>query len=134
MGGYSGTPLVRKLGIASGHQVAFPRAPDDFAATLGTLPPGVQVKHVARGPLDLIVSFCADRTTLARSFQRHRDALVPAGALWVAWPKASSGLQTDLGRGGVFEVGHAGGLVDVKVAAIDGTWSGLKFVRRTEDR
>lgn len=134
MAGYSGTPLVRKLGIKAGHQVAFPRAPADFATTLGTLPQGVQIKHQARGPLDLIVSFCPDRATLARSFARHRDALVPDGSLWVAWPKASSGLQTDLDRAGVFEIGHGGGLVDVKVAAIDDTWSGLKFVRRTEDR
>lgn len=134
MAGYSSTPLVRKLGIRSGHQVAFPRAPDDFATTLGTLPDGVQVKHLARGPLDVIVSFCPDRATLKRSFERHRDALVPDGSLWVAWPKGSSGMQTDLDRAGVFEIGHAGGLVDVKVAAIDDIWSGLKFVRRTEDR
>lgn len=134
MAGYSGTPLVRKLGIKAGHQVAFPRAPEGFATTLGTLPQGVRVKHLARGPLDLIVSFCRDRRTLARSFDRHRDALVADGSLWIAWPKGSSGRQTDLDRGGVFEIGHAGGLVDVKVAAIDDAWSGLKFVRRSQDR
>lgn len=133
MSGYSGTPLLRTLGLRPGDQVAFPRAPASFAANLGELPAGVQVKHIAHGPLDLIVSFCADRSVLTRSFGRHRDALVPDGALWVAWPTGSSGVQTDLDRAGVFEIGHDGGLVDVKVAAIDDTWSALKFVRRTED-
>lgn len=134
MAGYSGTPLTRKLGIRPGHRVAFVAAPADFDETLGQLPADVQVKQVARGPLDLIVSFCADRARLQRTFPRHRDALVVDGSLWIGWPKKASGVATDLDRSGVFEIGHAGGLVDVKVAAIDETWSGLKFVRRVEDR
>ena len=134
MAGYSGTPLPRKLGIKPGNEVAFTGAPDDFAATLGPLPDGVRVKQIARGPLDVIVSFCPDRATLAERFPRHRDALVTDGSLWIAWPKKSSGVSTDLDRAGVFEVGHANGMVDVKVAAIDETWSGLKWVRRVEDR
>jgi hypothetical protein len=132
--GYSGTPLPRKLGIRAGHRVAFPGAPEGFAAKLGELPDDVRVKRVARGPLDLIVSFCPDRSTLAARFARHRDALVADGSLWIAWPKQASGVPTDLDRAGVFAIGHAHGLVDVKVAAIDATWSGLKFVRQLEDR
>lgn len=134
MAGYSGTPLVRKLGIASDDRVAFPGAPDTFDATLGALPDGVHVKRIARGPLDVVVSFCGDRRRLAATFDRHRDAIVADGALWIAWPKRSSGVTTDLDGNVVRAFGLDHGLVDVKVCAIDDTWSGLKFVRRVEDR
>ncbi len=134
MAGYSGTPLVRKLGIRPGHAVAFPGAPAGFGSTLGPLPDDVRVKRIARGPLDLVVSFCRDRARLAATFDRHRDALVVDGALWVAWPKRASGVETDLDGNVVRSFGLEQGLVDVKVCAIDDTWSGLKFVRRVEDR
>lgn len=134
MAGYSGTPLSRKLGIEPGHEVAFPYAPDGFADLLDPLPGGVRVKQVARGPLDLIVSFCPDHRRLRRTFDRHRDALVVDGSLWIAWPKKASGVATDLDGNGVRAHGLDRGLVDVKVCAIDATWSGLKFVRRVEDR
>jgi hypothetical protein len=132
--GYSGTPLVRKLGIAPGARVALLRAPDGFADVLGPLPDGVRVRRRAQGPLDVIVAFCVARAELERSLPAWRAALVPAGGLWIAWPKRSSGVATDLGDGAVREAGLAAGLVDNKVCAIDATWSGLRFVYRRSDR
>jgi hypothetical protein len=132
--GYSGTPLPRKLGIKDGARVAFPSAPDGFARTLDELPPGVEVRRRARGPLDVIVYFTKARSELSRRMPRLRAALHPAGALWIAWPKRASGVPTDLTEDVVRELALANRLVDVKVAAIDETWSGLKLVIRLKDR
>lgn len=133
--GYSGTPLPRKLGIRPGHRVALLRAPDGFESeTLVDLPPGVQILWRARGPLDVIVAFVGARAELARGIERWRDALDPAGGLWIAWPKRSSGVPSDLGEADVRALGLGAGLVDNKVCAIDATWSGLRFVFRRADR
>ncbi|MEK6327416.1 MAG: hypothetical protein AABM66_07825 [Actinomycetota bacterium] len=91
MAGYSGTPLVRKLGIAEGHRVAFARAPGEFLQTLGRLPDGVAVRTRVRRPLDVIVAFFTRRSQLERRFPSLAAALEPDGGLWVAWPKGSSG-------------------------------------------
>ena len=132
--GYSGTPLPRKLCIKEDARVAFPSAPDDFARMLGQLPAGVEVRGRARGPLDVIVFFTKARSELARRMPRLRAALQPAGALWIAWPKRASGVATDITEDVVRELALANRLVDVKVAAIDETWSGLKLVIRLRDR
>ncbi len=132
--GYSGTPLPRKLGIKSGCRLAVVSPPQDFHDTLGALPDGVQVRAQARGHLDVIVFFVTRRAELARRFPALARALVDDGGLWVAWPKRTSGVATDLTEGVVQEVGLGHGLVDNKVAAIDTTWSGLRFVVRLADR
>jgi hypothetical protein len=132
--GYSGTPLVRKLGIKPGSQLGLLAAPEGFDATLGELPPGVSVRRRARGPLDVIVAFCPRRAELERRLPALRDALEPAGGLWIAWPKRSSGVVSDLTEGIVRELGLRAGLVDNKVCAIDEVWSGLRFVYRLRDR
>jgi hypothetical protein len=132
--GYSGTPLPRKLGIKEGHRVAFPGAPAGFDGTLGQLPHGVTVKRQARGPLDVVVAFITRRAELERRFARLAAALEPSGGLWIAWPKRASGVPTDLTEDVVREVAVANGLVDNKVCAIDGTWSGLRLVYRLRDR
>lgn len=129
-----GTPLPRKLGIKPGADVAFSGAPDDFLATLGPLPDGVRVKQTVRGPLDVIVTFTDREADLRRRFPKHRDALRPDGGLWIAWPKKASGVPTDLDQLVVMAIGLDAGLVDNKVCAIDGTWSGLRFVWRLSDR
>jgi hypothetical protein len=134
MDGYSGTPLVRKLGITEGHRVAFPGAPEGFEHTLGPLPEGVAVRTRARGPLDVIVFFTMRAAELERRFTALKGALDSAGGLWVAWPKRSSGVDTDLTEDVVREVALANGLVDNKVCAIDETWSGLRLVYRLADR
>ncbi len=133
--GYSGTPLVRKLGIKPAAKVALVRAPDGFDETLGELPPGAVVRRrVQGGGFDVIVAFCRERRALERGLARWRAALDPAGGLWIAWPKRASGIDSDLGDGVVRELGLAAGLVDNKVCAIDATWSGLRFVYRVADR
>ncbi len=132
--GYSGTPLTKKLGIREGSRVAVVSAPDGFTRVLGPLPAGVDLRTDARGRCDVVVFFVTRRAELARRFPSFVRALQTDGGLWVSWPKKTSGVATDLGFDAVQEVGLHAGLVDNKVCAIDGTWSGLRFVRRVADR
>ena len=134
MAGYSGTPLVRKLGIKEAHRVAFPAAPTGFDALLGELPDGVSVKSRAVGPLDVIVFFATRRAELERRLPALRRAMDPAAGLWIAWPKRASGVETDMTEDVARELGLANRLVDNKVCAIDNTWSGLRLVIRLADR
>jgi hypothetical protein len=134
MAGYSGTPLATKLGIKEGHRVAFLSAPDGFRELVGELPEGVSIKTRASRPLDVIVFFTKRRAELERRLPALRRALAPAAGLWIAWPKRSSGVQTDLTEDVARELGLANRLVDNKVAAIDETWSGLRLVIRLRDR
>ena len=135
MAGYSGTPLPKKLGIRPGARLALVSAPDGFAAhALQPLPAEVELRSRAHGPLDVIVFFTKRRAELERRFPRLAAALDPAGSLWIAWPKRSSGVVTDLTEDALREVGLPRGLVDTKVCAIDDTWSGLRFVIRKENR
>jgi hypothetical protein len=131
--GYSGTPLVRKLGIKPGHRVALVDPPTPFS-----LPPleGVTVARAVRGsaPYDVLLVFCPHESALVRRFVPMTGRIVDNGALWIAWPKKASGVTTDLTETVVRKHGLANGLVDVKVCAIDATWSGLKFVYRLADR
>ena len=133
MAGYSGTPLARKLGIREGSHVAVVAAPDGFADQLA-LPAGVRLRTQARGRLDVVVFFATRRAELSRRFPALQRTLEPAGGLWIAWPKRTSGVATDLSDGVVRDVGLGHGLVDNKVAAIDDIWSGLRFVQRVADR
>ncbi len=132
--GYSSTPLPRKLGITPEARLALLGAPHDFDEVLGELPPGVTVRRRARGTFDVLVIFVQKRSELERRLPALKKALDEAGGLWVAWPKRSSSVATDLGEKTVRELGLAGGLVDNKVCAIDATWSGLRFVYRLADR
>jgi hypothetical protein len=132
--GYSGTPLVRKLGIKPGFRVAWPAAPEGFEALLEGLPDAVSVRRALRGRLDLVVGFVTARAELERRLPALRRAIAPDGTLWVAWPKRASGVATDMTEDVVREVALPTGLVDVKVCAIDATWSGLKLVVRKELR
>ena len=133
MAGYSGTPLARKLGIAEGARLAIVSAPDGFCDGLD-LPEGVRVRNAARGRVDVVVFFATRRAELARRFPTMKRALESDGGLWIAWPKRTSGVATDLSENPVREIGLANGLVDNKVCAIDETWSGLRFVYRIADR
>jgi hypothetical protein len=132
--GYSGTPLPRKLGIREGSRLLVIHAPQDFAATLGELPPAVEFVGPGASALDVAILFALDAATVRAEFEALAASLQPAGGLWVAWPKRSSGVSTDLDENVVREIGLAGGLVDNKVCAIDATWSGLRFVWRLRDR
>jgi len=132
--GYSGTPLPRKLGIREDSRLLLVDAPDDFAAALGELPPGVELVEAGAGAVDVAILFALDVPTVRARFADMAASLRPAGGLWIAWPKRSSGVATELDENVVREIGLADGLVDNKVCAIDATWSGLRFVWRLRDR
>jgi hypothetical protein len=128
--GYSGTPLVRKLGVRPGMRALFVGAPDHFAELVGPLPDGVRLLRRTAPDLDIAVLFVTARSELARRLPALQATLVPAGMIWVAWPKRASRVPTDVTEDVVREVALPRGLVDVKVCAIDETWSGLKLVIR----
>ncbi len=132
--GYSGTPLPRKLGIRADSRLLLVGAPAGFGEILGDLPPGVELVEPGAQEVDVAVLFAVDDASLRAQFTPLAEALQPAGGLWVAWPKRSSGMESDLGENAIREFGLASGLVDNKVCAIDATWSGLRFVRRLRDR
>jgi len=127
MAGYSGTPLLKKLGLKPGMK----------ALLLGAAykaPAGVTVATKPAPSLDFIHLFVKEREELSKQFAGLARALAPAGMLWVSWPKGASKVATDLNENIVREIGLKGGLVDVKVCAVDDVWSGLKFVIRLKDR
>ena len=134
--GYSGTPLVKKLGIKDGAAVATIGAPDHFPSLLDPLPAGVHMRSDlrARGPYDVLVVFVRTEAELRARFDRAAERLEPTGGLWVAWPKQSSPLAGAVRESHVREHGLSTGLVDNKICAIDEDWSGLRFVVRKENR
>jgi hypothetical protein len=127
--GYSGTPLPRKLGVKADSLVLLDGSPDGFALE------GVEARtRAGSASYDIVLLFAPDRARLVKRWEPLAQRLTLAGRLWVCWPKRSSGRQTDLSENDVRDYGLAQGLVDVKVCAIDETWSGLAFVRRLADR
>ena len=129
---YSATPLARKLGIREGSRVLVVGAPSGFS--LGPVPTGASFARSARGPLDVVLLFTTTLADLRRRFPAAVRALDPAGRLWVAWPKKTAAVDTDL----IFEVvqrlGLDAGLVDNKSASVDDVFQGLQFVIRLKDR
>ena len=134
MAGYSSTPLAKKLGIKEGSRIGLVNAPQGFKFELGPLPDGVTFVTRITNSLDIILFFVLKERELARDFTKLAGKLVPNGMIWIAWPKKSSGVATDLSFDRVQRIGLDGGLVDVKICAVDDTWSGLKFVYRVKDR
>jgi hypothetical protein len=134
LAGYSGTPLPIKLGIKPGATVCFTAAPPGFDDTLGKLPEDVRIKRRLVGSADVVVAFFESRRKLEGRLGALAKAIHPDGGLWIAWPKRSSGVATDITEDVVRELALAGGLVDNKVCAIDETWSGLRIVYRLRDR
>jgi hypothetical protein len=134
MAGYSGTPLPQKLGIKPMHRVALLEAPQGFEKTLGKLPNGVVVAKKLSSKNDVIVCFVKEKAALKKQLPRLVAALEQDGGLWVAWPKKTSGVATDMTEDRVRELALPKGLVDNKVCAIDEVWSGLRCVIRLENR
>jgi|KBSSwiStaDraftv2_1062776.scaffolds.fasta_scaffold88892_4 hypothetical protein len=126
--GYSGTPLPKKLGVKPLSRLALFGSPVGFPRTLGTLPDGARLVR-AGAAADLAVWFVRSRADLRRGIARRARA-IPPGGLWIAWRKQSSGEAGDVGEADVRAAGLAAGLVDYKICAVDGTWSGLKFQTR----
>jgi hypothetical protein len=126
--GYSGKPLTVKLGIKDSSRVLVTDPPDGFT---------LDCPHhlrAGREPYDVVLMFCPSFADLRGGWAKAVERIVVNGALWVAWPKKSSGVATDLTENLVREHALANGLVDVKVCAVNEIWSGLKLVRRLRDR
>jgi hypothetical protein len=130
---YSGTPLSKKLGIKEGSRVMSLGAPRTFPALLGKLPRGAKLSNWEE-VADVIVLFAQKGSELRKWFGNARKSLDPSGRLWVAYPKKTSKLTTDLTFESVQNLGLQGGLVDNKSCAIDDDWSGVQFVYRLKDR
>jgi hypothetical protein len=129
--GYGTTPLATKLGIREGGTLALVNAPE---GVLTDLPPGVVVRSRAAGRADVVVAFLTARAELERRLGRLGSMVFPAGGLWIAWPKRTSGVETDITDHVVRELALPGGLVDNKVCGLDRTWTGLRLVWRRENR
>jgi hypothetical protein len=129
LAGYSGTPLVKKLGIGPKSRIVIINAPVNFLDSLGKLPEGVVIRRNITPNNDMMIWFVKSRQSLERKI-RAITALVKPGGVWIVWPKKRSRISCDLSQQDVRDIGLGAGLVDYKVCAIDGTWSGLKFARR----
>jgi Protein of unknown function (DUF3052) len=132
--GYSGTPLVQKLGYKPGFRVYLVNAPADYAQLVSPLPDDVQFLAKLTNDLDLIHLFTDKARDLAPRLKRYLKKIKPAGIIWVSWPKKASKRPTDITEDVIRETALAIGLVDVKVCAVDDVWSGLKLVIRVENR
>lgn len=134
MAGYSGAPLLKKLGVKPGFRVALVGAPKNFKEELGALPETAKFTSATTGSLNLILAFVSSEKELKLKFGPLAAKLQKDGMIWVAWPKKSSGVVTDLTFNNVQRIGLDTGLVDVKICAVNDIWSGLKFVYRLKDR
>lgn len=132
--GYSKTVLARKLGIKEGFVVSTIHEPDGFRGLLDPLPADVEIGADLDDAADIIILFCLERRDLESNIRDSAESIFPDGAIWVAWPKKASKVPTDMTEDVVREVVLPIGLVDVKVAAIDEVWSGLRVVWRKERR
>jgi hypothetical protein len=132
--GYSGTPLAKKLGFKPQMQACLLGAPAGYRKLLSPLPEGVKFATQAGKTTDLVQIFTSSRAELARALQGLRKGLKPDAAVWVSWPKKASKLPTDITEDTIRAVALPLGFVDIKVCAVDETWSGLKLVVRKELR
>ena len=132
--GYSGTPLAQKLGIRAGSRVRTQNAPDNYPDLLAPIPEGVILSNRIRDRIDIWHLFTRRKSGLEAALRRSLAALPGDGVIWVSWPKTSSGEVSDMSEDEVRRVALPLGLVDVKVCAVDTTWSGLKLVLRRELR
>jgi hypothetical protein len=134
MSGYSGTPLAKKLGIHAGARLFLRAAPANYPQLVAPLPPGVKSVRRIDARTDIVHLFATARGTLGRSLQQARRAMRADAAIWVSWPKRASQVATDITEDVVRELALPLGLVDIKVCAVDETWSGLKLVLRKSER
>lgn len=130
MAGYSGTPLATKLGIKERHKVHVLGAPDGYRTLLDPLPPSVEFTSKLDRSTDVVHFFATERAALAKALGTFRDKLGPQAIVWVSWPKKAAKVPTDIGENTIRELALPLGFVDVKVCAVDDTWSGLKLVVR----
>jgi len=134
MAGYSGTPLAQKLGVKPGLTVVTIDAPKNYRRLLGTIPEGVTFSDRLRPDSNFIHVFTRKRSELEKTLSVLREKIVDTGTVWVSWPKKSARVPTDVTEDVIRDVALPLGFVDVKVCAIDETWSGLKLMVRRENR
>ncbi len=134
MPGYSGTPLVKKLGIKEGFRAALLHVPDDVRIEVRDALAKCRIQRISNEGLDFIFLFVKSRAGLELELFSAARALAPAGMLWISWPKRTSGVVTDLTENVIRQSGLDAGLVDVKVCAVTDVWSGLKFVIPVKNR
>ena len=134
MAGYSGTPLPQKLGIKPGTIVVVIDPPDNYRKLLGQIPSGVNFATRPVGNTKFIHLFVKERRALQTQLQSLRQKIAQDAAVWVSWPKKSSGVPTDVTEDVIRAVALPLGFVDIKVCAVDDTWSGLKLMIRRENR
>lgn len=134
MAGYSKRSLVEKLGIKESMHIAIINAPDNYAETLEKLPKNLTIDNNLGEKYNFIQFFAKSQETVKEKFPVLKKALIKNGSLWIAWPKGTCNIATDLNENIIRKIGLANGLVDIKVIAVDDMWSGLKFVYRLSDR
>lgn len=134
MAGYSGTPLLKKLGIKSGFRIFIHEPPKEYFNWLHPLPADLEIAEKISGKFDFVHAFVKDEKAFRPFLLKAKKSLNSDGMLWVSWPKKSSGVATDLDENKIRDFGLKEGLVDIKVCAVDDTWSGLKFVIPVKDR
>lgn len=134
MAGYSKRSLVEKLGIKQQMMVTFINHPPGYEKTLGKLPAGTVIGLLSEGHFDFIQAFIKDSEELKTLFPILKNHIQMSGMIWISWPKTTAKTKTHINENMIREIGLQNGLVDVKVIAVDETWSGLKFVYRLKDR
>jgi len=134
MAGYSGTPLVKKLGIREGMKLFLANAPNEYLKLVSPLPKGVQVVSRISDGNDIAHIFSTREAHLTKTLCAALPRIKPDGMIWVSWPKKSSKVATDISEDTIRKVALPLGLVDIKVCAVDDVWSGLKLVIRKENR
>jgi hypothetical protein len=134
MAGYSGAPLAKKLGIKPGCRLFVADAPKNYAELVAPLPEGVQLTAKLRTDTDVVHVFSTRRAKLAEALRSCLAKMKPDGAIWVSWPKKASRMETDITEDTIRQLALPMGLVDIKVCAVDETWSALKLVLRKEKR
>jgi hypothetical protein len=130
---YASASLSKKLGIRPGTAVALLEAPQGFERKIEPLPADVEIRRGSRGRASLVLLFAGSMRDLRKRFAAAARLLEHGGSVWIAWPKKASGIPTDLGETAVRSFGLAAGWVDYKICAIDETWSGLLFTRRSSE-
>lgn len=134
MAGYSGTPLVKKLGVKDGFKIHAIGAPADYRSLLAPLPAAVKFTSATNPSTNMIHLFVTQRARLARALEGLRKKMAPDASIWVSWPKQASKMSTDITENTIREVALPLGFVDIKVCAVTDIWSGLKLVVRKELR
>ncbi len=134
MAGYSGTPLPQKLGIKPGLTVVAINPPANYRRLLGQIPDSVTFSERLKSGSSFVHLFTSRRSEMQKKMSILRDKISDNGAIWVSWPKKSSGISTDVTEDVIREIALPLGFVDIKVCAVDETWSGLKLMIRRENR